>query len=58
MKFGFNAFGCRAEVELTVLQKKALLNVQVQALDSPALAKVSLTVATISAVIGISRISE
>jgi hypothetical protein len=56
MKFGFNAFGYRAEVELSILQKATLLNVQVQALDSPALAKVTVTVATISIVLGISKI--
>ena len=58
MKFGFTFKGYRAEVELTILQHRALLNVQVQAVDPPALARVVVTVATISANVGISKVAK
>ncbi len=58
MKIGQNLLGYRAEIELTILEKKALFSLLVQALDFPenAVAKVALTVATISLAIGITKV--
>jgi hypothetical protein len=58
MKFGFGFRGYRAEVELTILQHRALLAVHVQAVDPPALAKITATVATISLNVGITRVAK
>jgi len=58
MKFGFNAFGYRFEVEVTILSKIALLSVLVQALEPPTMAKVSATVATVSVTVGIAKVVE
>jgi hypothetical protein len=58
MKFGFTVKGYRAEVELTILQHRALLNFQVQAVDPPAVAKITATVATISLNVGIARVAK
>lgn len=55
MKQGFTFAGFTFEVEGSILEKKALFNFQVQALDLPAVAKVSLTVLTLTLVIGISK---
>ncbi len=58
MKIGQNLLGYRAEIELTILEKKALFSLLVQALDFPAnaVAKIALTVATISLAIGITKV--
>ena len=58
MKFGFTVKGYRAEVDLSMLQHKALFNLQVQAVDPPALAKIAVTVATISVNVGIARVAK
>jgi hypothetical protein len=58
MKFGFTVKGYRAEVELTILQHRALLNFQVQAVDPPAVAKITATVATISLNVGITKVAK
>ena len=55
MKQEFTLGGFTFEVEGSLLQKKSLFNFQVQALDLPAIAKVSLTVLTLTFVIGISK---
>ena len=58
MKFGFTVKGYRVEVELSILQHKALLNLQVQAVDPPALARIAVTVATFSVNVGIARVAK
>jgi len=55
MDRGFTVAGYSFDIEFTVLQDKALFNLQIQALDLPAIAKVALTVLTISLAIGISK---
>ena len=52
MKFGFDAMGFRAEVELSFLQEKALLHIDINALAPPDLCKAKITVLTL--VVGIS----
>jgi hypothetical protein len=58
MKFGFNAFGYRFEVAITILQKKALLDIHVAALAPPELATVSVTALTVSVTVGITKAVE
>jgi hypothetical protein len=52
---GLTLGGVKFEVEGSLLQKKSLFNFQVQALDLPAIAKVSVTVLTLILNIGISK---
>ena len=55
--FSVTLFGLKFEVEGSFLDKKALFNFQVQALELPAVAKISLTVLTLALVIGVSKAS-
>lgn len=52
MRFGFDVLGFRAEVEVSFLQEKALLHIDINALAPPDLCKAKLTVLTL--VVGIS----
>ena len=58
MKFGFTVKGFRAEVDLSMLQHKALFNLHVQAVDPPALARIAVTVAAVSVNVGIARVAK
>jgi hypothetical protein len=52
---GLTLKGIRFEIEGSLLQKKSFFNLQIQALDLPAIAKVSVTVLTLVLNIGISK---
>lgn len=52
MKFGFDVTGFRAEVELSFLQEKALLHIDINALAPPDLCRAKITVLTL--VVGVS----
>lgn len=55
MKFGFDVKGFRAEVELSFLQEKALLHIDINALAPPDLFKAKVTVLTLLVGISVTR---
>jgi hypothetical protein len=57
MKFGRTMFGYRFEVEVTILEKKALFDAHIAALAPPALALVSVTALTVSVTVGVNKIA-
>lgn len=55
MKFGFTVKGYRAEIAVTVLTKKAIFSLLVQALELPAIVGISVTALTFNVSIGITK---
>jgi len=58
MKQDITFMGFKATIEGSILSKKALLNIQVQALDLPDVVRISVTALTITFTIGISKVQR